>query len=160
MHSHLSNGSRRRTAPSNSASTSSRISSSSSQKKLAPKPGGKAKPSAPAPTPATASTTASTPPAPTAHMHVIDAETPPALPMKRATPKDEGGCQNGKKFKGNSNNNNQKQDFRPRDCNRSPPCGKHCGLDNHTAWSHKYSGYTAAWIKALTERGQASRPSG
>ncbi|KXS09886.1 hypothetical protein M427DRAFT_38135 [Gonapodya prolifera JEL478] len=151
-----------------------------SQKKLAPKPGGKAEPPAPAPTPATALTTASTPPAPAAHVHVIDAETPPAPPMKRAAPNDEGGCQNSKKFKGNGNNNNRKQDYRPQDRDRLPPRGnrshsrdydnrdrggssrrrspsprrqgcKRCGLDNHTARSCKYSGYTVARIKALTE---------
>ncbi|KXS16703.1 hypothetical protein M427DRAFT_31101 [Gonapodya prolifera JEL478] len=91
------------------------------QKKLASKPGGKAEPLAPAPTPAIALTTASTPPAPAAHVHVIDAETPPAPPMKHAAPNDEGGQMNGKKLKGNSNNNNRKQDYRPWDCDRLPP---------------------------------------
>ncbi|KXS15392.1 hypothetical protein M427DRAFT_32353 [Gonapodya prolifera JEL478] len=90
------------------------------QKKLAPKPGGKAEPPMPAPTPATALTTALTPAAPAAHVHVINAEAPPVLPTKHAAPNDEGGRQNGKKFKGNGNNNNQKQDYCPWDCNRFP----------------------------------------
>ncbi|KXS15340.1 hypothetical protein M427DRAFT_32539 [Gonapodya prolifera JEL478] len=148
------------------------------QKKLAPKPVGKTE--TPTPAPATTPTAASTPPTPAAHVHVIDADALPASPPKRAAPTDEGGRQNSKRFKGNSNPNNQKQEHRPQDCNRSPPCGnrscsrdydnrgqggsyprrspsprrlscKRCGLDNHTTRDCKYSSYTAAWIKALTE---------
>ncbi|KXS09737.1 hypothetical protein M427DRAFT_38379 [Gonapodya prolifera JEL478] len=58
-----------------------------------------------------------------ARVHVIDADAPPASPLKRAAPTDEGGCQNGKRFKSNGNPNNRKQEHCPQDRDQSPPCG-------------------------------------